>query len=286
MQRLNQCGLYTILLLALAGSRANTAEMSVRLPATPSTLAPGKSLSLSFNLPSPRSVAIQIKFKDAAFSGATILTRVNGLNMLPYHAFGGDTRYDSVKGKPGMHPPIAKIEANYSLVAQWMKKGANAFSITNAGPGTAIIDSISVRDISGHNLPRYENPIYFDFDVTQQGRAARRGTSLFLESMLRGTTPGGGNMTLNYTGPNSILPLKMRAEEARVGWGYGNSHFYSIWYLRDTAKQWAKYIDVDNNKETTTLFHHQFSAPAATPPGADIALIDPDKLFDVLKPGI
>jgi len=246
----------------------------------------GKSLQLAFRLPSPRSVAIQIKFKDADFSGATIRTKVNGFNMLPYHAFGGDTRYDNVKGKPGMHPPVAKIEANYSLVASWMKKGANTLSITNSGPGKAIIDSISVRDIYGHDLPRYENPIYFDFDVWQQGRAGRRGTSLFLESMLRGTSPGGGNMTLNYTGPNSIHTLKARAEEARVGWGYGNSHFYAIWYLRDTAKQWAKYVDVDNNKETTALFHHQFSAPAATPPGADIVLIDPDKLFEVLKPGI
>jgi len=283
MQKYKVFGLCALLISA--GARCQAAPVSIPLPAKMGELTPGKSLPLSFNLPAAKSVALQIKFKDAAFSGATILTKVNGSNMLPYHAFGGDTRYDKVKGKPGMHPPLERIEANYSLVAGWMKKGVNHFSITNAGPGKAIIETISVRDISGHNLPRYENPIYFDFDVWRQGLTLKQGTSWYLDSLFLGIIPGGGNYVMNYSGGDG-MPLKLGAEEARIGWGFGQSHFYAIWHLVTTAKEWAKYVDVDNNKETTGRIHTQLADPAAKPAGADIALIDAEKYFNILKPGI
>ncbi len=75
-------------LIAIVECRANANQQPAStkpIPLQPkmSELAPGKSLHLSFKLPAARSVALQIKFKDADFSGATILTKVNGLNMLP-----------------------------------------------------------------------------------------------------------------------------------------------------------------------------------------------------------
>src|SRR5436190_12663204 len=132
----------------------------------PKTLAAGEKLEVQLVPRKPHALALRVTLKDADFAGATILTRVGERAMLPYHAFGGDTRYDSVRDKPGMHPPVAKIQANYVLPADWTK--AKSIVVTNSGPGSAIVESISTEDIGGHNLPVYENPIYFDFDVWRQ----------------------------------------------------------------------------------------------------------------------
>jgi hypothetical protein len=70
-------------------------------------LGPNDKMSLTFLAAEPAAKAIKIVLGDADFSGATILVWVNDRQMTPYHAFGGDTRYDNVKGKPGMNPPIA-----------------------------------------------------------------------------------------------------------------------------------------------------------------------------------
>jgi len=219
--------------LVFLGRARCLAVDTLPLPAKP-TLAAGASVTLRFQVPKLRSVALCVQLADADFAGATILTKVNDFRMLPYHAFGGDTRYDNVKGKPGMNPPLAKIEANYVLVPAWLKQGENVVQITNAGPGSATLRSVTVRDVSGHDLPKYENPIYFDFDVWRQGSTMRPGVAWNLDSMLLGVIPGGGTHVMNLSGPT--LPIKMEAEKARVNWGFGRSTFYSIWHLVMEAK--------------------------------------------------
>src|SRR5438552_15473564 len=83
--------------------------------AAPIKLAAGEKHEIKLTLKEPHSAALAIKFSDADFAGATILANFNGKDLLPYHAFGGDTRYDGVKNKPGLHSPLAKIEAHYVL---------------------------------------------------------------------------------------------------------------------------------------------------------------------------
>jgi len=272
-----------VVLLSLA--TFSPAQTRIIQAPKPSTFGVGKKMQFKFTMTAPKNLALSIRFREASFTGATILPRFNGQALLPYHAFGGDTRYDSVKGKPGMHPPLAKLEANYVLPKQWLQTGDNYIAFTNAGPGTAVLESVIIRDAAGHDLPRYENPIYFDFDVWRQGLTVTTGTSWYLDSMFLGITPGSGNFVMNYSGGDG-LPLKMGAEEARIGWGFKHSHFYAIWHLVNNAKDWVNYIDVDNNKETTARIHTQFADPASVPKGADIALIDSEKIFNVLKPGI
>jgi hypothetical protein len=280
----------------------------------PKEVAAGQKLDVQFDLPKPRPVALRVTFKDADFAGATILTHVNDRAMLPYHAFGGDTRFDNVKGKPGMHPPVAKIQANYVLVAAWTKAGKNAVTVMNSGPGLATIESITVEDVGGHDLPVYENPIYFDFDVWRQASVMkpvawpldkRPEVQSYFDTMLLGIIPGGGNFVMNYGGGDTT-PIKLAAEDARVNWGFGRSTFYSIWHLVMNAKQWAEFVDVDHlpagakpqalpsnatkeqkeEAESARRIHSQFINPPDVPAGTDIALIKPDGYLNVLKPGI
>src|SRR6185295_13873618 len=293
--------------LALAiGFNQQAAAETLPLPKT-RTLEPKAEMKLDFNVAQPAAKAVKISFSDADFAGATILVRVNNKQMLPYHAFGGDTRYDSVKGKPGMHPPIAKIEANYVLVSPWINKGANQVIITNAGPGRATVAEVSVRDVSGHDLPQYENSIYFDFDVWRQGVQMWKGIHWYLDTMLLGVIPGGGAHVMNYVAPpktpdpkspptpNAPKPNpgvdegynnKLEAEEARVNWGFKRSTFYTIWHLCMACRDWCQFINVDGKNETTGPIHVQFAYAPEVPPGADVALIKPDGYMNSLKPGL
>ncbi len=277
--------------LVLVLATASRAQETVLLN-EPRDLPAGQKLELKLNLAEQRAVALRVTMKDADFGGATILTRVNDHDLLPYHAFGGDTRYDSVRGKPGMNPPIAKIEANYSLIASWVNKGDNSVTITNAGPGLAKLESIAVRPVSGHDLPVYQNSIYFDFDVWRQGIVMRPSLNPNLNSMLLGILPGAGAFVMNYSGGDGMA-LKLTAEDARVNWGYRRSTFYSIWHLVTTAPQWCEFIDVDKKPvppemkvEKPGKIHVQFADASKIPPGTDVALIKPDGYLNVLKPGI
>ena len=58
-------------------------------------------------VPQTESLELRVPFTAAPFNGTQLNAQVNGRRLLPYFAFGGDTRYDAVKGKPGMRPPIA-----------------------------------------------------------------------------------------------------------------------------------------------------------------------------------
>jgi len=285
--------LFFVFAVSIAGHPLGAAE---KLPlAGPRKLPAGGSLALEFELSKPQATAVRITFADADFSGATILTQVNGKNLPPYHAFGGDTRYDNVRGKAGLNPPIAKIEANHVLVTQWVQAGANQLTVRNVGPGSATIGAVSVRPVSGHDLPRYENSIYFDFDVWRQASVMRPGIHAYLDTMLLGIIPGGGAHVMNLPeGP--ILPVKMEAEKARVAWGFGRSTFYSIWHLCMTADKWANFINVDGMEDPKpkpddkdpprAKIHVQFANPPVVPPGTDIALIKPDGYLQALKVAI
>ena len=90
-------GICCVLTLLLSGELGG-AEADLLKGAKP--LAAGEKLEVTFDLPKARPVTLRVTLEDADFGGATILTRVNDHAMLPYHAFGGDTRYDSVRGKP------------------------------------------------------------------------------------------------------------------------------------------------------------------------------------------
>jgi hypothetical protein len=252
---------------------------------SPRDLAPGDTLELAFDLAHVQPIALRITLKDADFAGASILASVNGKALPPYHAFGGDTRYDAVRGKPSLHPPIAKIEANHVLIADWVHKTGNKLVVRNAGPGKATIDAIAFQPAGGHDLPRYENPIYFDFDVWRQGSAMRAGVDWKLDTMLLGIIPGGGAHVMNYSGGDGYA-LKLEAENARINWGFGRSTFYSIWHLANNAGEWAEFLDIDQNKATAGRIHSQFANPPTVPPGTDVALIKPDGYLNALKPGI
>src|SRR5262245_14072401 len=52
---------------------------------------------------------LRVAFEEAPFSGTRLDAWFNGHRLVPYFAFGGDTRYDNVKGKPGARPPGAII---------------------------------------------------------------------------------------------------------------------------------------------------------------------------------
>lgn len=268
------------------------------ITAEPVQLAAGAKHEVALTLKEPHSAALAIKFSDADFAGASIRARFNGKDLAPYHAFGGDTRYDGVKGKPDLHPPVAKIEAHYALIKDWTK-AENTLVITNAGPGNVTISDVTLVPCSAHDLPRYENPIYFDFDVWRQASVMHPGVNWFLDTMLLGVIPGGGAHVMNYGGPGSIQPLKLAAEDARVNWGFERSTFYSIWHLVNDAKAWAQFIDVDNNPATPVIYapdgteltttgkiHSQFANPPEVPPGTEIALIKPDGYLNALGPGI
>lgn len=251
----------------------------------PRVLEAGQTLDLQFPLAETHYIALRVIFKDAAFSGATILPRVNAHRLFPYHAFGGDTRYDNVRNDHGMHPPVASIEANYVLVPQWLRRGANRLSIRNIGPGLATVESVRIRPVSAIDLPRYENPIYFDFDVWRQGLTLRPGTSWYLDTMLMGIINGSGQLVMNYGG-NNVHELKQDVEEARLGWGFEHGQFYSIWFLANDPGTWARFIDVDQDEETTAKFHSQFAWHTKVPKGADIVLIDADRFLEALRPGL
>lgn len=293
------------LILGLIASRGFAAETVLLKDVKP--LALGEKLNLSFDLAKEGAVALRVTLKDADFGGATLLTRVNGHAMLPYHAFGGDTRYDSVRGKPGMHPPVAKIQANYVLVAPWTKAGKNEVVVTNSGPGSAMIESITLTPVGGHDLPEYENPIFFEFDVWRQASVMkpvvwpdkRPEVQNYFDSMLLGVIPGGGTFVLNYGGGDGAA-IKLGAEDARVNWGFGRSTFYSIWELANNAKKWAEFVDLGEkppapanatkeqkeDAESAGKIHTQFANPPEVPAGTDIALIKPNGYLDTLKAGI
>ncbi|MCC7191241.1 MAG: discoidin domain-containing protein [Phycisphaeraceae bacterium] len=272
--------------------------MTCSISAEPLRLAAGETHEIKLPLPSAHSAALRIHISEADFGGASLQVRFNGKDLVPYHAFGGDTRYDNVKGKPGLHPPTARIEANYSLIKEWTQ-AENTIVITNAGPGHVTISEITLVPCSAHDLPRYENSIYFDFDVWRQASVMHPGINWYLDSMLLGVIPGGGTQIMNYSGPESINQLKLAAEDARVNWGFKRSTFYSIWHLANGAKAWGQFIDVDHNPATPVIYapdgkeltttgkiHVQFANPPEVPAGTEIALIKPNGYLDALKPGI
>jgi hypothetical protein len=245
----------------------------------------GQELRLAFRPVRTHSLAIRVVLRDADFAGATLRASVNGREFPPYHAFGGDTRYDNVRERPDLHPPVARLEANYVMVEEWVVKGENRLVLVNDGPGAASVGSITAREVSGHDLPRYCNPIHFDFDVWRQASVMRPGIPWNLDAMLLGVIPGGGTQILNYSGGGS-LPLKLQAEDARVNWGFARSTFYSVWHLVNNAKEWCQFIDLDQRKETFGKIHSQFVNPPDVPAGTDLALIKPDGYLNALRAGV
>ena len=65
-------------------------------------LASGDRQAFALHVGRVESLDLRVPFAEAPFSGTQLNVEINGKRLLPYFAFGGDTRYDNVKDKPGM----------------------------------------------------------------------------------------------------------------------------------------------------------------------------------------
>ena len=141
------------------------------------------------HLPQLESIDLRIRFKEAPFNGTQLNVEFNGHRLVPYFAFGGDTRYDSVKDKPGMRPPRVTIEGRWLIPADWVwpERGNNLLIWTSGvqpneileqiGPKPETqIDSLTLGPADGSDLPTYANSIYYDFSIWAQGQPWGLGT--------------------------------------------------------------------------------------------------------------
>jgi len=311
MQIIRICGI--LLSLLIAGALARSQTISINLSATQQArqsltvtgigrLAAGGRQRFSVRLARAESLELRAPFSAAPFNGTQLNATVNGRRMLPYFAFGGDTRYDAVQGKPGMRPPVATIEGRWIIPADWLRQGNNELvlwtsgvrkdaALARLGPKPEIrIGGITLGALDGADLPNYSNTVYYDFNVWAQGYPfGDEPNRLNNDLALLGVINGKGMPCVNPSlgGPESSLwGWKRTCEDNALGWGMGHQEFYTIWELADKPQLWAEFRDVDNNPETTTTFHSQTVFASRTPKGADIVLYDPAKYAAIMEPGI
>jgi len=265
-------------------------------------LATGGRQRFLLRLSRPESLELCVPFSAAPFNGTQLNAQVNGRRLLPYFAFGGDTRYDSVKGKPGMRPPLATIEGRWVIPARWLRKGSNEVNLWTTGvqrdtalerlgpKPTIRIDGVNICPLDGANLPEYANSVYYDFNVWAQGYPwGTEPNRLYYDLALLGVINGKGMPCVvpPLGGPESSLwAVKRACEDNAVGWGMSHQEFYTIWEFVQKPELWAKFIDVDKNLETTGEIHGQTVGPNDVPPGADIVLYDTEKYAASLEPAI
>jgi len=264
-------------------------------------LAAGGRQQFLLRLSQPESLELCVPFAAAPFNGTQLNARVNGRRLLPYFAFGGDTRYDAVKGKPGMRPPLPTIEGRWVIPARWLRADDNEViiwttgvqrdaALERLGPAPTIrIDGITIRPLDGANLPRYANSVYYDFGIWSSGYPVggtpeRYNYDRALLGMINGE--GMAELYVPLDDQKSLWTTKRTCEDNELGWGYGHQEFYTIWEFATKPQLWAKFIDVDKNPETTGELHNQTVGPELTPPGADIVLFDTEKYLASLEPAI
>jgi len=262
-------------------------------------LAAGGRQVFRFDLPGKESLDLRVPFADAPFNGTQLNVKINGKRLLPYFAFGGDTRYDNVKGKPGMRPPLATIEGRWLIPSSLLRAKKNELAVWTTGvtPDAALesvgpkldirIDEVSIGPAQGHALPAYSNSVYFDFDVWAQGYPWSAERRYVNDLALLGVINGKGMPCVIPTlgGPEqSLWAVKRACEDNTLGWGMTHQEFYTIWEFAAKTNLWAKFIDVDENPETqsrlTVIYNDQI------PRGADVVLYDVEKLKNTLEPPI
>lgn len=254
---------------------------------TPVTLNPGEEFTFSLRLKRPVAQELRVHFSHVDFGGTRIECRIGDVELLPYVAFGEDTRYDNVRSVPSMNPPIAEIEGDWLIPARWLQAGKNVVTLTNAGPGTAVMDTLIVGEARPYDPPRFHNSTYLDFDVWGMGYVYPEGSDHKRDSFLLGILNGAG-MPSVYFGNDPDSPTgawgdKRRAEDLVLNWGYDDIEFYTIWYLARRSKRWVTYTDVDGDTSTTGRFSEQSVNPEEIPKGADIFETDVDSVKHILR---
>ena len=270
-------------------------------------LASGDRQAFALHVGRVESLDLRIPFAEAPFSGTQLNVEINGKRLLPYFAFGGDTRYDNVKDKPGMRPPLATIEGRWLIPVAFLRKGRNNLilwttgvrpdaTLDRIGPKPTIrISEVTIRRADGGDLPRYANSIYYDFAIWPQGYPWGNDPDRFHYDMaLLGVINGKGMPTIGPSlGPDqkSLWAIKRSAENFALRWGYGHQEFYTIWSLCGRPDLWAKFIDVDKNPQTESRFQEKAiyenlrnTDPAAK--GADVLLYDVENYRKALEPAI
>ena len=271
-------------------------------------LASGAKQTFTFDLPGVEALDLRVPLEDAPFNGTRLDAKINGKRLLPYFAFGGDTRYDNVRGRPGMRPPLATIEGRWLIPPSLLRKGRNELTLWTSGvrpdetlhrlgPKPEIrITSLSIRAVDGGDLPTYANSVYFDFNVWPQGYdwGDNADTRHRYDLALLGVINGKGMPPVipALGAPESSLwAVKRACEQEALGWGVGHQEFYTIWEFCAKPQLWGNCADVDKNPDTQSQFHDQtvFEHLARTDPaarGADVILYDLDKFAKALEPAI
>jgi len=271
-------------------------------------LASGGKQTLDIALVRPGAFELRVRFDEAPFNGTQLNVEINGIKLLPYFAFGGDTRYDNVRGKPGLRPPLATMEGRWIIPSRLLGVGVNRLTVwttgvqnsatlSRQGPAPAIrIGALYFGRADGGALPEFANSIYYDFNVWAQGYDYAAGDDnryrkdLALLGVINGSgmpaviPPLGGDEA-------SLWAVKRQAESNALDWGMRHQEFYTIWEFAGKPGIWAKYVDVDRNPETQTKFHSQTLEPTvvANDPaakGADVVLFDTEKYVKALEPAV
>ena len=266
-------------------------------------LATGGRQSFRFTLDKPLVLDLRVPLEAAPFNGTQMNVEINGERLLPYFAFGGDTRYDAVKGKPGLRPPLATLEGRWLLPPALLRKGRNELALWTTGirPDEALarlgpppelrIGSFTLRRAEGHSLPTYANTVYYDFNLWPQGYAWRDDKTHMLYLALVGVINGKGMPAIipSLGGPEaSLWALKRQCESYALDWGITHQEFYTIWEFCSKPALWARYLDVDHNPETQSKFHDQTLFPYivqgdAAAKGADVIYFDAAKYAAALE---
>lgn len=265
-------------------------------------LASGGRQRFTVRLPQAMSLELAVPFTEAPFNGTQLNATINGRRLLPYFAFGGDLRYESVKGKPGMRPPVAIIEGRWVIPAGWLRAGNNELILwttgvrkdavlARLGPKPAIrMASVRVAPLDGTQLPTYANSVYYDFSVWPQGYPwGDEPNRLNYDLALLGVINGKGmpSVTPPIGAPeSSIWEVKRQCEDNALGWGMGHQEFYTIWEFASKPDAWAKFVDADNNPETTAHIHTQTLYEQFVPKGTDYVLYDTEKYVAALEPAV
>jgi len=269
-------------------------------------LADGGRQAFQFELAEPEALDLRIPFDAAPFNGTQLNVRVNRRRLLPYFAFGSDTRYESVRGRPGMRPPLATIEGRWLIPPALLREGKNELvlwttgakhdeALQRLGPAPTIsIRSFTLAPADGHTAPTFANTIYYDFNIWPQGYAWPDMTAHRRFLALMGVINGKGMPCVVPPVGKAGQPLwgvKRQCESNALDWGVGHQEFYTIWEFCGQPELWAKYVDVDGNPDTRSDIHGQTVSrnvldrdPAAK--GADVVLFDAEKYAKSLEPAI
>jgi len=270
-------------------------------------LVTGGARTITITLADPTSLDLRVHFSKAPFSGTRLDVEVNGTALVPYFAFGGDIRYDNVRGMENMRPPTATMEGRWLIPADLLQTGENQLKLSTTGVlpsdvlneiGPApllVVDWVTLRPAAGDMLPTFSNSIYYDFAVWPQGYAWGRGGKrrFYYDNALLGVINGNGmpNIIPGLGTDAAAWNAKRTAEELWLDWGFRNFEFYTIWSFCGEPDRWAKFINVDGDPNTQSQFHKQtifrnMVSSYEPAQGADVLLYDIEKWKAALEPAI